>query len=203
MARESRGLPISNLRLEREHPIRAHILRTFRHDVGPSTLESMKLSTSPPTSPPPPAPLAISNALRRCAALCFLPLLLLTSCVVSFVAPYDEVTDRAIQESVRQMEVVIADVLSQRSGYERHAAAYREIDGSLAAIELRAGLYEKNEAELETLGKLRKALGNLRRIHQEIGPFRRAEAEGVRSLYRSLLHHELSKQRSASLSKPS
>lgn len=122
-------------------------------------------------------------------------------CAVQWVSSYDAVTDEAIQASAKQTEVVITDVLARRSSYEVHKANYREIHGALAAIEQRASLYEKNEAERDTLGKLRKALQNLERIHREIGPFRSAEAEGVRSLYRSLLHHELSKKRSAALTK--
>lgn len=119
------------------------------------------------------------------------------------VGPYDEVTDRAIQDAARQTEVIIADVTIHRGSYEKHAAAYREIDGAIGAIELRAGLYPKNDAEVQIAGKLRAALRNLRTLHQEIGPFRPAEAEGVRSLFRTLLHHELSKKRSAGLGRPS
>ena len=130
--------------------------------------------------------------------LCLLPLLLLwTSCAVMLVGPYDPVTDAAVQDLAKETEVFIADVTLGDESYSQHAKFYRKAEGSLRAIELRAGLYPKNEAELALIERLRKAFSNLRSIHREVGPFRASEAEGVRSLLRSLLHHELSKKRSA------
>jgi hypothetical protein len=90
-------------------------------------------------------------------------------------------------------------VLANHTSYREHAKDYQEIDGALGALEMRAANYQNNEAEIKLIQDLRAALRNLRRIHREIGPFRAAEAEGVRSLFRSLIHHELSKKRSASL----
>lgn len=43
----------------------------------------------------------------------------------------------------------------------------------------------------------------MERIHREIGPFHLGEAESLRSLFRSLLHHGLAKKRSAALSNSS
>jgi hypothetical protein len=128
--------------------------------------------------------------------------LFVASCAVTLVAPYDPITDAAVQDLAKKTEIVIADVLATRAPYREHADFYREAQGSIRAIEMRASLYSKNEAEMEVLGKLRTALTNLQRIHQEVGPFRPAEAEGVRSLFRSLIHHELSKKRSAGISAP-
>jgi len=92
-------------------------------------------------------------------------------------------------------------VLVNRTTYSQHAKDYQAIDGALGALEMRAANYQNNEAEIKLIQDLRAAMRNLRRIHKEIGPFRQAEAEGVRSLFRSLIHHELSKKRSASLNK--
>ncbi|HMJ06860.1 MAG TPA: hypothetical protein VK474_11440 [Chthoniobacterales bacterium] len=131
----------------------------------------------------------------------FLPLLL-ASCAVMLVGPYDPVTDAALQDLAKNTEIFIADVTLSHDSYSERAKFYREAEGSLRAIEMRASLYPKNEAELELLAKLRAAFGNLRSIHQEVGPFRQREAEGVRSLLRSLLHHELSKKRSAGVGAP-
>src|SRR5439155_11012596 len=96
-------------------------------------------------------------------------------------------------------EALIGDVLVNRTSYNQHAKDYQEIDGALGALEMRAVNYQKNEAEVDLIQKLRAAMRNLQRIHKEIGPFRQAEAEGVRSLFRSLIHHELSKKRSAGI----
>jgi len=126
--------------------------------------------------------------------------LLLVGCAVIFVSSYDEITDREIQEAAKTTEVLIGDVLANQTSYHEHAKEYREIDGALGA--LRAANYQKNEAEIELLQKTRAALRNLQRTHKEIGPFRVAEAEGVRSLFRSLIHHELAKKRSAGIGGP-
>jgi hypothetical protein len=96
---------------------------------------------------------------------------------------------------------LIGDVLVNRTSYSQHAKDYQQIDGALGALEMRASNYQNNEAEIDLIQKLLAALRNLQRIHKEIGPFRQAEAEGVRSLFRSLIHHELSKKRSANLNK--
>ena len=129
----------------------------------------------------------------------FLPLFFV-GCVV-FVSSYDQVTDQQIQDAAKTTEALIGDVLANRTSYNQHAKDYQEIDGALGALEMRATNYQNNEAEIKLIQDLRAAMRNLRRIHKEIGPFRPAEAEGVRSLFRSLIHHELSKKRSAGLNK--
>ncbi len=128
--------------------------------------------------------------------------LLLVGCAVVFVSSYDEITDREIQDAAKTTEALIGDVLANQTSYREHAKEYREIDGALGALEMRAANYQKNEAEIELLQKTRAALRNLQRTHKEIGPFRVAEAEGVRSLFRSLIHHELAKKRSAGIGGP-
>ena len=131
----------------------------------------------------------------------FLPLLF-SSCAVMLVGPYDPVTDEAVQDLAKETEIFIADVTVSGESYSKHAMFYRRAEGQLRAIELRAGLYPKNEAELALITNLRAAFRNLRTSHQEVGPFREREAEPVRSLLRSLLHHELSKKRSAGVGSP-
>ena len=103
-------------------------------------------------------------------AALLLPLLLL-GCAVVFVSSYDEITDREIQEAAKTTEVLIGDVLANQTSYHKHAKEYREIDGALGALEMRAANYQKNEAEIELLQKTRAALRNLQRTHKEIGPF--------------------------------
>jgi hypothetical protein len=127
--------------------------------------------------------------------------LFLAGCAVMFVSSYDEVTDQQVQDAAKTTEALIGDVLVNRTSYSQHARDYQQIEGALGALEMRAGNYQNNEAEIKLIQDLRAALRNLQRIHREIGPFREAEAEGVRSLFRSLIHHELSKKRSASLNK--
>ncbi len=117
-----------------------------------------------------------------------------------FVGKYDPVTDAAVQSLAKETEIFIADVVQGSRSYGESAQFYRDAEGSLRAMELRAGLYEKNETELQLIAKLRESFKNLRTSHLEIGSFRDREAEPVRSLLRSLLHHQLSKKRSAGVS---
>ena len=132
-----------------------------------------------------------------------LPLLLLSGCAVSLVAPYDAVTDAAVQEVAQRTETIIADVTQNGTGYAQHRENYREVHGALGAVALRAELYgDKNKAEREVVSRLQQAMRNLERLHRAAGEFRPAEAEGVRSLLRSLLHHELSKKHSSALVNP-
>ena len=140
------------------------------------------------------------RARRFTGSVLFLPLLFV-GCAVVFVSSYDQVTDQQIQDAAKMTEVLIGDVVANGTSYRQHAKDYQEIDGALGALEMRAANYQNNEAEIKLIQDLRAAMRNLRRIHKEIGPFRQAEAEGVRSLFRSLIHHELSKKRSASLNK--
>src|ERR1700758_487824 len=109
--------------------------------------------------------------------------LLLAGCAVMFVSSYDEVTDQQIQDAAKTTEALIGDVLVNRTSYNQHAKDYQAIDGALGALEMRASNYQNNEAEIKLIQNLRAAMRNLRRIHKEIGPFRQAEAEGVRSLF--------------------
>lgn len=126
--------------------------------------------------------------------------LLFSGCAVSFVSGYDPVTDEGIQEVAKKTETIISDVLMNKTGEAAHRENYRQAQGALAAVGLRAELYgEKNKAEREIIGKLKLALADLEELHRLVGSFRPAEAEGVRSLLRSLMHHELSKKHSMAL----
>jgi hypothetical protein len=104
-----------------------------------------------------------------------------------------------VQELAAQTEAVIADATVNSGSYRRSAAFYTEAQGAIGAIEMRSALYKQNEAEIATLGRLRTAMRNMGRIHQIAGSLRPAEAEGVRSLLRSLIHHQLAKKRSSQI----
>lgn len=123
----------------------------------------------------------------------------LSGCTISLVSSYDEVTDKAVQDLAAKTEAVIADATLNSGSYRKHASFYTEAQGAIAAIEMRSALYKQNEAEIATLGRLRTATRNMGRIHQIAGSLRPAEAEGVRSLLRSLIHHQLAKKRSSQI----
>jgi len=144
---------------------------------------------------------------RRTPTLRFLAaaiavMLSLSGCALSLVSSYDEVTDHAVQELSSKTEAVIADALSNSGSYRRHAAFYPQAQGEISAIEMRSSVYKQNKDEIAALGKLRLAMRNMGRIHQIAGSLRPEEVEGVRSLLRSLIHHQIAKKRSSQILNP-
>lgn len=130
-------------------------------------------------------------------------MLSLSGCAVNLVSSYDEVTDRAVQELASKTEAVIADALSNSGSYRRHAAFYAQAQGEISAIEMRSAVYKNNTDEVTALQSLRTAMKNMGRIHQIAGSLRPEEADGVRSLLRSLIHHQIAKKRSSLVLNPS
>jgi hypothetical protein len=108
-------------------------------------------------------------------AALFLPLLLVGYAVV-FVSSYDEITDREIQDAAKTTEALIGDVLVNRTSYHEHAKEYRQIDGALGALEMRATNYQKNEAEIQLIQKLRAA------VRQRRKPSRKAAMNDIPQL---------------------
>ena len=53
-----------------------------------------------------------------------------------------------------------------------------------------------------SLSEEERLAGELEETHREDGPFLEEEAAGVRSLLRSLIHHESSKKQSTALANP-
>ena len=139
-------------------------------------------------------------SISRLARLLLLLPLLLASCAITLVAPYDPVTDEALQDLAKRTEILIADVTLTRASYAKHASFYTEADGAIRAIQMRADLYAKNETEKDLLKRLQEAFGDLRETHQ-LGPFKESHAAGVRSSLRTLLHHELSKKRNSGVAR--
>jgi hypothetical protein len=139
------------------------------------------------------------QAISRNFCAFFLSLLLLfqfAGCTlpnVQMVASYDPVTDRSIQDLSAKTEVVIKDVTQTQAPFSKYSGYYSETDASLRELEIRTAATPKNEEETHLIKNLRAAVGNLKRTHEEVGPFRVSEAEGVRSLFRTLISLEKSK----------
>jgi hypothetical protein len=118
-----------------------------------------------------------------------------------FVSTYDPVTDKAVQDLAAKTEAVIADATENGGSFRKHATFYMEAQGMLRAIRMRSEYYgEKNKAEIDTLEDLRASLAGMASSHHIAGNLREEETTGVSSLLRSLIHHQLSKKRSAAVS---
>lgn len=139
----------------------------------------------------------IRLSLKGLRALLLLPLLL-TGCAF-WAAPYDPVTDEAIQNLASKTELTLTKVTLHKEPYSQHAEFYVEAEAAVRSIELRSQLYRENEAEIALLNKLSSSYQLLKTSHDETGGFGRGAAEGTRSILRSLLHHQLSKKSSSAL----
>lgn len=127
--------------------------------------------------------------------LWLLPLLLLGGCAVSFVSPYDAMTDAAIQEAAVKAETIFAKVAVNKAGHASTAGDYRELDGMLAVLAMRAEVKgEKNATEQGRVASLRREMAALEKTHVETGPYRVSATSNARRVLRALIHHQESKQ---------
>jgi hypothetical protein len=137
-------------------------------------------------------------------------LLLLVSMVfgacrtVSFVAPYDAVTDAAIQNAAQKMEAIFSDAAATGAGHAKYKDDYREAHGALAAVAMRAEIYDeaKNRGEITAARNLQQTLRNLERLHRGAGSLRNTDVATARLQMRLLMQHELAKKRSAAITAP-
>ena len=153
----------------------------------------------------------LARIARRGVTFLVLPLLL-ASCSVLFVSPYDEMTDRAATQLVIKTETFLArylttvdsntgKLMTRGRAYDDEAAKfYNEARGEAAAISLRAEQKDKNQEEIKILSDLRIQYGKLEASHR-LGNITNSSAEGLRLSLRALLHVQLTKKRLGSSKK--
>jgi hypothetical protein len=126
------------------------------------------------------------------------------SCAVVFVGPYDEITDKAINDLAMKTEQFLAKMEATGGDYESNRSFYRDAKASIRSIRLRAELYEKNEGELKELDLLDQNFDNLAKLHRlgsltgMTGSIARTQIEAN---FKSLIQIELAKKRSSGVSK--
>jgi hypothetical protein len=128
---------------------------------------------------------------------------LVASCAVVLVGPYDEVTDKAITDLAMKTEQFFVRMESNGGSYESNRSFYQDAKASIRAIRLRAELYEKNQGELTELDLLAANLDNLAKLHR-LGPLTGNVASIARTQietnFKSLMQIELAKKRSSGVS---
>ena len=131
----------------------------------------------------------------RSVMVALLPLLLLAGCAVSFVSPYDALTDQAIQQASVKVETIFSKVTVGKLPHAQTRDDYRELDGQLAVIATRASIHgDKNKAEQEVVRLLQEEMTELEAFHRNVAPYRVSQLAGARSILRSLLHHQKGKK---------
>ena len=131
--------------------------------------------------------------------------LLISSCAVVFVGPYDEVTDKAITDLETKAEHFFAKQ-SKTVSYEDTKSFVQEAQGSINAIRLRAEVYgkDKNSGELRELDLLSQNLNNLldlAKTNPSQDTWKTARSL-VEINFQSLIQIELAKKRSSGVSAP-
>jgi hypothetical protein len=128
------------------------------------------------------------------SSLVLLLCLFVTACTL--IAPYDATTDRTLNDLVVRTETFLVQAEATRASYSESARFYREAIGTTRALQVRAGLYQKNQEETELLKHLEEGYNDLAEIHRE-GPITASVAGGLRTTLRALLRVQLAKKRSA------
>lgn len=166
---------------------------------------------------------------RRSSVFILLLALLISGCAVSFIGPYDELTDRAITDLQNRTELFITRMRETGGRYSQNRDFYSDARARLASIRLREELYARklkrdqsdtstpevvlkkgqpdpNDPTLRLIELLRGNLDQLEKLHQE-GPLTGTAGKVAHQLintnFQSLLQLELAKKRSSGVSTPS
>jgi PBP1b-binding outer membrane lipoprotein LpoB len=143
----------------------------------------------------------------RTVVLLLAPALLLSSCAVTFVAPYDEVFDRQVSEFHQKTATFLARMNRTHGSYDANQTFYAEAEATIEVLRTRASLYNeaKNKGTLTEIDLLEKDLKDVEKMHRA-GPLVEEAYQAARNLlwvpFRALLQIELHKKHSAAVSAP-
>jgi hypothetical protein len=88
--------------------------------------------------------------------------LLISSCRVLFVAPYDETTDRLLTDLSVKTQTAIARADAGKLSEDERAKFFDEALGTVRTMKERSSLFPKNEEEVKALTQLEQRYQNLR-----------------------------------------
>jgi len=121
----------------------------------------------------------------------------LAGCAATFIAAYDEATDRLLTELTQRTETAVAKADSGQLPEAEREKFYAEAEGTVKTMEMRAGLYAKNEKEIAALAELGQRYRALRDRHA--AP-RTSLTTGLRATLLDLHQIEVAKKRSTAFS---
>ena len=127
-------------------------------------------------------------------ALLFLSLLLLAGCAVSFVAAYDETTDRLLIDLSLKTETAVVRADNGQLSAEDRDKFYDESLGTVRALKARSSLFAKNEDEVSALGTLEE---NYEALRKRGAPPRSSFTTGLRRSLVALQQIQIAKKRSS------
>jgi hypothetical protein len=133
-------------------------------------------------------------ARRPGALLAFVFGLLLAGCSVLLIAPYDATTDRLLTDLTVLTETVVVKADNDQLSVGEQEKFYAEAEGTVNAMKMRAGLYAKNEQEIEALDELGKRYHALYEHHASP---RTSLTTGLRATLLDVQQIEVAKKRSS------
>jgi hypothetical protein len=123
--------------------------------------------------------------------------LFIAGCAVSFVAPYDETTDRLLTELSQKTETAVVRADAGQLSADEREKFYSESLGTVRTLQARADLFVKNEGEIFSLGELEKRYERLQK--RDAQPLS-SVTTGLRGSLKDLQQIELAKKRSSAFS---
>jgi len=114
--------------------------------------------------------LTIYSPYRRFRLLSAVLLLLLSSCKVTLLAPYDEITDKTItemQEMTSTFFVALeSDPQSAAMKYENQKQFYQKLKVKAATVRIRNNAIDKNKVMVGMIKELEANIGRLEQLHK-------------------------------------
>lgn len=142
--------------------------------------------------------------MRRLSRSALAAVLVLSSCTVQLVGPYDETTVKEVTDLHRKVETLLVK-LERTAGkpegkYEGHEATYDTLRVGLRSLRLRVESLQRKENTAGQIDLLSKSLDSLEKLHkigfkdpEEIAPLR----TNFEVLFKSILVVEMGKKRGA------
>jgi hypothetical protein len=118
----------------------------------------------------------------------------LSGCAVTFVASYDETTDRLLTDLSQKTETAIIRADAGGLSAADQEKFFSESLGTVRTLKARAGLFAKNEDEIAALAQLEK---RFEALQQHGGPPRSSLATGLRGTLLDLQQIQIAKKRSS------
>lgn len=114
--------------------------------------------------------LTIYSFQRKVRFLSAVFLLLLSSCKVTLLAPYDEITDKAItemQEITSTFFVALeSDPQNASMKYENQKQFYQKLKVKAATVRIRNNAIDKNKIMVDMIKELEANIGRLEQLHK-------------------------------------
>jgi hypothetical protein len=139
-----------------------------------------------------PRPALSRRTLSALAILCCA--IFLGGCAASFVASYDETTDRLLTELSQKTETAIIRADAGELSAADQEKFFSESLGTVRALKARSALFAKNEDEIAALAQLEKRFESLQKHG---GPPRSSLATGLRGTLLDLQQIQIAKKRSS------